>query len=738
MAISCSQAGSWGWWWIAGVYFYLAPNLPSAESLKDVHLQVPLRVYTRDGLLMQDFGEKRRVPVTLEQVPETMVKAFIASEDERFYGHPGVDWQGLTRAVLHLIKTGKKGPGGSTITMQVARNYFLGREKTYARKANEILLALKIEREFTKDEILELYMNKIFLGQRAYGVGAAAQVYYGKELNELSLAQIAMIAGLPQAPSRYNPIANPEGAVERRAYVLNQMQDLPDNNIDQALHQRALNAPVTAELHGLIKEVEAPYVAEMVRAHMVALYGEEVKERGYKVYTTIDSALQVAATKALRKALLEYDHRHGYRGAEIRVDPNVVGFDADAVLKDVPEVGGLTPALVTAVAEQSASVYTREHGEIDLTWEAISWARKHINENRRGPKLETAGEVLQPGDIVRVVHNEGDWQLVQIPAVEGAIVSLDPMDGSIEALSGGFDFFRSKFNRAVQARRQPGSSFKPFIYSAALSQGFTAASVVNDAPVVFHAPSLEDEWRPHNYSEKSFGPTRLRVALTKSRNLVSIRILNTIGIDAALDFIERFGFDVERLPRNLSLALGSGTVTPLEMATGFTVLANGGYRIEPYFLARIADSRGEILFEARPLVVCPDCPEVGMEFAGEVNGEVIDGTGLEGGDSQIDQMGLDEETNSALVDDQPEQEHIAFQVAPRVVNPQNIWLMNSMLRDVVRYGTGRKAMALGREDLAGKTGTTNDQQDAWFSGFNPTPGDHNLGRFRPAATARET
>ena len=380
----------------------------------------------------------------------------------------------------------------------------------------------------------------------------------------------------------------------------------------------------------------------------------------------------------------------------------------------------MTPALVTAVAEQSASVYTREHGEIDLTWEAISWARKHINENRRGPKLETAGEVLQPGDIVRVVHNEGDWQLVQIPAVEGAIVSLDPMDGSIEALSGGFDFFRSKFNRAVQARRQPGSSFKPFIYSAALSQGFTAASVVNDAPVVFHDPSLEDEWRPHNYSEKSFGPTRLRVALTKSRNLVSIRILNTIGIDAALDFIERFGFDVERLPRNLSLALGSGTVTPLEMATGFTVLANGGYRIEPYFLARIADSRGEILFEARPLVVCPDCPEVGMEFAGEVNGEVIDGTGLEGGDSQIDQMGLDEETNSALVDDQPEQEHIAFQVAPRVVNPQNIWLMNSMLRDVVRYGTGRKAMALGREDLAGKTGTTNDQQDAWFSGFNPT------------------
>ena len=701
---------------IAGVYFYLAPNLPSVESLREIQLQSPLLVYTRDGLLMRDFGEIRRVPITMDQVPETMVKAIIASEDARFYEHPGVDWQGLARAIVHLLKEGEKGPGGSTITMQVARNFFLGREKTYARKANEILLALKIERELTKDEILELYLNKIFLGKRAYGVGAAAQVYYGKNLNELTLPQIAMIAGLPQAPSRYNPIANPTGAVARRAYVLNQLQKLADNNIDDALHQRAITAPVTAELHGLSIEVEAHYVAEMVRAHMVAQYGEEVMASGYKVYTSIDSRLQITANLALRQALIEYDHRHGYRGAEFQVDLDAPVFNADTVLRDIPRVGGLIPALVTSVAEQNATVFTREHGELELKWEAISWARTHISENRRGPELKNAGEVLQPGDIVRVLKDEAGWQLVQIPAVEGAIVSLDPMNGSINALSGGFDFFRSKFNRAVQARRQPGSSFKPFIYSAALHEGLTAATIINDAPVVIDDPSLEDEWRPENYSRKSFGPTRLRVALTKSRNLVSIRVLDAIGVDAALDFIERYGLDVERLPRNLSLALGSGTVTPLEMATGYTVLANGGYRVEPYFLERIVDSRGEVLFEAEPLEVCTHCPESVMQFADSVNGEAIDLAGSVADGLPSDTTELGEEMELAV----SEEILAPLRVAPRVINPQNIWLMNSMLRDVVRYGTGRKAMALGRNDLAGKTGTTDDQQDAWFSGFNPT------------------
>ena len=702
---------------IAGVYFYLAPNLPSAERLKDVHLQVPLRVYTRDGRLMAFFGEQRRIPVTLEDVPETMIKAFIASEDARFFEHPGVDWKGLTRAVIHLLREGEKGPGGSTITMQVVRNYFLGREKTYARKANEILLALKIEREFTKTEILELYLNKIFLGHRAYGVGAAAQVYYGKKLNELTLAQIAMIAGLPQAPSRYNPISNSDRAVERRAYVLNQMQDLGDNNIDDALHQAALDAPVTAELHDLIIEVEGPYVAEMVRAQMEARYGEDATTAGYKVYTSIDSTLQITADAALRQALIDYDHRHGYRGAEFQVDIGERDFDADAVLKDIPTFGGLTPALITDVADQSATVYTREHGKNQLGWEAISWARTHINENRRGPKPETAGEVLQPGDIVRVVRDESGWQLVQIPDVEGAIVSLDPMDGAIRALSGGFDFQRNQFNRAVQARRQPGSSFKPFIYSAALNEGLTTATLINDAPVVFDDPSLEDEWRPQNYSQKSFGPTRLRVALTKSRNLVSIRVLNRIGVEAGLDFIERFGFDIDKLPTNLSLALGSGTVTPVEMATGYTVFANGGYRIEPYFLDRIVDSRGEILFQAEPLVVCRECPEVEMEFAHSLDGDAVNGTELVEPETTPESLALNTDSESA---DVVSDESIPSRVAPRVISPQNVWLMNSMLRDVVRRGTGARAYReLGRKDLGGKTGTTNDQQDAWFSGFNP-------------------
>ena len=702
---------------IAGVYFYLAPNLPSAERLKDVHLQVPLRVYTRDGRLMAFFGEQRRIPVTLEDVPETMIKAFIASEDARFFEHPGVDWKGLTRAVIHLLREGEKGPGGSTITMQVVRNYFLGREKTYARKANEILLALKIEREFTKTEILELYLNKIFLGHRAYGVGAAAQVYYGKKLNELTLAQIAMIAGLPQAPSRYNPISNSDRAVERRAYVLNQMQDLGDNNIDDALHQAALDAPVTAELHDLIIEVEGPYVAEMVRAQMEARYGEDATTAGYKVYTSIDSTLQITADAALRQALIDYDHRHGYRGAEFQVDIGERDFDADAVLKDIPTFGGLTPALITDVADQSATVYTREHGKNQLGWEAISWARTHINENRRGPKPETAGEVLQPGDIVRVVRDESGWQLVQIPDVEGAIVSLDPMDGAIRALSGGFDFQRNQFNRAVQARRQPGSSFKPFIYSAALNEGLTTATLINDAPIVFDDPSLEDEWRPQNYSQKSFGPTRLRVALTKSRNLVSIRVLNRIGVEAGLDFIERFGFDIDKLPTNLSLALGSGTVTPVEMATGYTVFANGGYRIEPYFLDRIVDSRGEILFQAEPLVVCRECPEVEMEFAHSLDGDAVNGTELVEPETTPESLALNTDSESA---DVVSDESIPSRVAPRVISPQNVWLMNSMLRDVVRRGTGARAYReLGRKDLGGKTGTTNDQQDAWFSGFNP-------------------
>ena len=529
---------------VGGVYLYLAPELPSAETLRDVRLQVPLRVYTRDGRLIAEFGEQRRTPLRLDEVPPRLVQAFLAGEDERFYEHPGVDWQGLTRAVLHLLRTGEKGPGGSTITMQVARNFFLSREKTYIRKLNEILLALKIEREFTKDEILELYVNKIFLGQRAYGVGAAAQVYYGRPAAELTLAQLAMIAGLPKAPSRFNPIADPEQAVVRRNYVLRRMLELGD--IDGTEHDEARAAPVTAKVHGLAVEVEAPYVAEMARAHMETAYGDDAYTAGYKVYTTIDSRLQHAADAALRRTLLDYDARHGYRGAERR------GGDArspEDVLEGIPVFGGLLPAVVTSVGEREVAAHARNVGPIELGFDGMEWARPYVDADRRGRKPESAADVVEVGDIIRVRPAGNGWRFSQLPEVEGALVSLDPDDGAIVALSGGFDFYRSKFNRATQAERQPGSSFKPFIYSAALEHGYTAASIINDAPVVFEDPSLRNAWRPENYGGKFLGPTSLRTALYQSRNLVSVRLLRDIGIDFALGHIARFGLDAERLPR---------------------------------------------------------------------------------------------------------------------------------------------------------------------------------------------
>ena len=687
-----------------GVYWYLAPKLPSAETLRDVRLQVPLRVYTRDDKLIAEFGEKRRTPLRLDEVPERLIQAFLAGEDDRYFEHPGVDWQGLTRAVLYLIRTGEKGPGGSTITMQVARNFFLTREKTYIRKLNEILLALKIEREFTKEEILELYVNKIFLGQRAYGVGAAAQVYYGRPVTELGLAQIAMIAGLPKAPSRFNPVANPEQGVARRNYVLRRMLEV--GYIDQAEHDAARDAPVTAKVHGLAIEVEAPYVAEMARAHLEETYGEEVYTSGYEVWTTLDARLQGAANAALRQTLLEYDARHGYRGSERRVASEEEAEPPEKVLADTANVGGLVPAVVTSVEEDKAVAWARDVGPVEIGFESMEWARPYIHENRRGDAPKGAGAVVKAGDVIRVRSVEDGWRFAQLPDVEGALVSLDPDDGSIVALTGGFDFYRSKFNRATQAERQPGSSFKPFIYSAALEYGYTPASIINDAPVVFEDPSLKSAWRPENYSGKFFGPTPLRTALYKSRNLVSIRLLREIGIDFALAHIARFGIDVESLPRGLSLALGSGVMTPLEAATGYSVLANGGYAVEPYFIQRVLDGDDQLVFAADPLVVCRDCADEAVSAASASaapapSAETTAGTGS--GSTAASPIGWPDSVRRA----------------PRVLEARNAWLMYSLMRDVIRRGTGRKARVLERDDIAGKTGTTNDQYDAWFSGFNP-------------------
>ena len=690
---------------VGGIYWYLAPKLPSAEILRDVHLQVPLRVYTRDHKLLAEFGEKRRTPLRLDEVPERLVQAFLAGEDDRFFEHPGVDWQGLTRAVVYLVRTGEKGPGGSTITMQVARNFFLTREKTYIRKLNEILLALKIEREFTKDEILELYVNKIFLGQRAYGVGAAAQVYYGHPVTELTLPQLAMIAGLPKAPSRFNPVANPEQAVVRRNYVLRRMREL--GYIAQGEHDAARDAPVTAKVHGLAVEVEAPYVAEMVRAHMEQTYGDDAYTAGYKVYTTLDGRLQGAANAALRQALLEYDARHGYRGSERHVASGEEAEVPQDVLEDIADVGGLVPAVVTSADERTVAAWARNAGPVEIGFESMEWARPYIDENRRGDEPKGADAVLKAGDVIRVRRTGDEWSFAQVPKVEGALVSLDPDDGSIVALTGGFDFYRSKFNRATQAERQPGSSFKPFIYSAALEYGYTPASIINDAPVVFEDESLTSAWRPENYGGKFFGPTPLRTALYKSRNLVSIRLLREIGIDFALDHIARFGIDVESLPRGLSLALGSGGLTPLELATGYCVLANGGYAVEPYFIQRVLDGDDALVFAADPLVVCRDCDG---EEATTVSASTAPADGGGAGSAAPSA-----ESVAGSATEPPRY----VRRAPRVLEARNAWLMYSLMRDVIRRGTGRKARVLERDDLAGKTGTTNDLYDAWFSGFSP-------------------
>ena len=685
---------------VAGAYLYVAPDLPAADELRDIQLQVPLRVYSRDGLLLAEFGEQRRSPVAYEAIPPLMIRAFLSAEDDRFFQHPGVDYQGLLRAALELARTGEKRQGGSTITMQVARNYFLSAEKSYLRKITEIFLAFRIERSFSKEEILALYLNKIFLGHRAYGVAAAAEVYYGSTLDQLTLPQIAMIAGLPKAPSRDNPVSNPRQAEIRRNYVLARMYQL--GAIDAGQYQEALQTPDNARLHAKAVELEAGYAAEMVRTEMVNRYGPEVYTSGYQVYTTLEGPRQMAAIRALRGALLDYDQRHGYRGVEGRVElvPEADEFDWRTRLLDHPPVGGLPAGLVLAVEEDGARVFTGDLGVIALPWEGMRWARPFVSANQRGAAPTRPADVLQAGDIIRLRQTAaGEWQLAQIPEVEGALVSLRPEDGALVALVGGFDFSRSKFNRAVQAQRQPGSSFKPFVYSAGLERGFSTASIINDAPVVFDDPSLETTWRPVNYSGRFYGPTRLREALTHSRNLVSVRLLQTIGPGFAIEHARRFGFDAARLPRNLSLALGSGSATPLEMARGYAVFANGGFLVEPYLVERILDAEGELLEQARPTRVCDEA------CAAELEARAAEAAGA---DTPVETLALEPDAD---LDPAP-------RAAPRVLSPQNAYLMTSMMQDVIQQGTGRQARALGRSDLAGKTGTTNDQRDAWFCGYN--------------------
>ena len=692
----------------AYIYLRLVPELPSIDTLEDTRYQVPLRIYDKNSLLLAEYGEHRRIPVKYDAIPKKLVKAFLAAEDDQFFHHHGVDPLALGAAVYQLVTTGRKTRGGSTITMQVARNFFLSKKKTYTRKLREILLALKIDHEFSKQKILELYLNKIYLGNRAYGIVAAAQVYYGKTLDELSIAQAAMIAGLPKAPSRYNPIINPRRALIRRDHVLRRMAQL--GYISEEQYQAALAEPVSAELHGYKISADARYVTEMVRSDVFKQYGKEIYGSGMKVYTTIDDKLQTTANKALRKALLDYDRRHGFRGVNAHIDLSKVKLDPfeDELVKPA-RVGNLTRGVVKTVEADKVKVILPDYHQVDIPFKkGIDWARKYINENRLGPKISAPSQVLQPGDVIWVEQRGEQWWLAQVPAVEGAIVSLNPANGAILALVGGFDYFRNKFNRVVQARRQPGSNFKPFIYSAALEKGFTASTMINDAPVVFDDDSLEAAWRPENYSGRFFGPTRMREALVKSRNLVSIRILQSIGLRYATEYVQRFGFNKKDMPYDLSLALGSGAFSPLEIVRAYAVFANGGYLIKPYYLDHINSNFDELLQQHQPLIVCNGCdkPIVAKKMAQKPAAETSPGRSTEKSPSTA--------SATATVGAQTE----PVQYAPRVITPQNAYIIRSFLREVVRRGTGVRAKALGRTDIAGKTGTTNDQKDAWFSGFN--------------------
>lgn len=717
-------------------YLYLSPKLPDIGSLKETKFSIPLRIYTSDNKLLGEYGEKKRTPVSYDKLPKNFVNAFVAAEDSRFFDHGGVDYWGLARAVLHLIKTGRKGQGGSTITMQVARNFFLSREKTYLRKLNEIFLAWKIEDKLSKGKIIELYLNKIYLGNRAYGIAAAGEVYYGKAIDQLTLAQMAMIAGLPKAPSRYNPIVNPRRALLRRAYVLRRMLEL--NLIDKNAYRKANEALDEASVYAKRFDINAPYLAEMVRNKLVRQYGTDVYNSGFKVFTSIDSRLQKAANAAMRKTLMDYDHRHGYRGPQghFYIDKTSISdtiddetfSQLDAALDNYNPVGHLQPALVVAINTEtdeegaklygSATVFQSKYAEYQtLPWKGLSWAKPFVDRNRVGDTPTSVARILTPGDIIyieKINSKQGSyWRLAQIPEVEGALVSLDPSDGKILALVGGFDFEQAKFNHVTQAKRQPGSNFKPYIYSAALEKCFTPATIINDAPIVIQ-DSEGNPWRPQNDNGKFRGPLRLRTALTKSVNLVSIRILRDIGVPYAIEYAKRFGIGPGSLPRNLTLALGTASVTPLSMVRGYATFANGGYLIDPYFIEEIQESNGDPVYQAPTVVLEETLPKANTSpyerFTAAQRGHLQPAANTPHTPTN--------ETTGQPHDTTSEEEEPNERIAKRVISENNAFLMTSIMRDVIKLGTGRRARQLNRQDLAGKTGTTNDQVDAWFSGFN--------------------
>lgn len=648
------------------LYLYMAAFLPDVSALKNAELQVPLKIYTRDGSFLAEFGQLERMPVAYDKIPPLLVDAVMATEDQRFFEHHGIDVWGLLRATSELVITGTKSQGGSTITMQVARNFYLSREKTFGRKFNEILLALKIDNQLSKEKIMELYLNKIYLGKRAYGVEAAARVYFGKPLAQLSLPEMALIAGLPKAPSTINPIADPIAAKNRRNHVLDRMKEL--GYIDLKSYHQAVETPMDANYHPPEVSTTAPYVAEMVRNLMETSYGADAYTQGYKVYTTLDSHLQDIANNSMHDALVAYDQRHGFRGAEQQLGPysEDVKTHWEDTLGGIDTISNLMPVAVTAITPQGLEVIDSNGQTISLDAAAVAWTHK-----------KSFSDIAKVGAILRVEKIKGHWQLAQLPVAEGALVSLDPMNGAIRALSGGFSLNGSNFNRATQANRQPGSSFKPFIYAAAFNKGFTLASVVADAPLSFYNPWSRDTWEPGNDDGKFWGPMRIRNALAASRNTISIRVLQATGLNYTLAYLKNFGFNVDKIPHNLTLALGTPQVTPLQMASAYAVFANGGYAISPFVIDKVLDRAGKVVYQANPRTVCANCSK---------------------------------DTTNNLPGTNP---------AVRVITPQVAFLVTQGLQEVVRSGTGFAAYKqINRTDIAGKTGTTNDQVDGWFSGFN--------------------
>ena len=641
---------------LAAVLVY--PTLPSLETLTDYQPKLPLRIYTADGALLGEFGEERRSVVKIEAVPKKLILAILAAEDDRFFAHGGVDYLGVARAAWANVSRGSAREGASTITMQVARNFFLTSEKTLTRKFNEVLMAFKIEHNLNKNQIIELYINQIYLGQRAYGFAAAAQTYFGKSLDKLTVAEMAMMAGLPKAPSRNNPVANPTQAAKRQHYVLDRMYDL--SFISEAEYQAALKEKLRVRHDTSISEAPGEYIAEMARLLMVERYQDATYTSGFKIYTTLRKVDQEAAAAAVRQGVLDYDRRHGWRGPEAQLTLPIPAQEGalDDLLEDYEEASGLIPALVVAVEAKKVRVFAKNEGFLELSGDGLAFVQRSLQDKTKSK--------FKPGAVIRVTKDsKARWQVAQLPQVEAALVSMNPSDGAIRALIGGFNFGRNKFNHVIQAWRQPGSSFKPFIYSAALEKGMTPATVINDAPLVLGAAQAGGKvWEPKNYDGTYAGPIRMRTALTKSKNLVSIRILQTIGTRYAQDYITRFGFAAEQHPAYLAMALGAGSTTPFQMASAYSIFANGGYRVNPYYIDRIQDARGKVLAQANP---------------------------VRAGDT-----------------------------AERVIDARNAFIMTSMMQDVVRFGTAARAMQLGRGDLAGKTGTTNDQVDAWFCGFNPS------------------